>query len=146
MSEGITKFKPGASVPTHLLTAAFMWSLIGFYLMVRGYKMHGWQDILLPLLSIAVGVVKSLLVLDKSARRNIERILSFQDGTCIGGVYSWKMWGLVVCMMLFGRFLRTSGISPALVGCVYLAVGAGLFFSSRLLWQKWQSLRREDVK
>ena len=56
---------------------------------------------------------------------------------CLGGVYSWGMWAMVVGMMLGGRLLRNSSVPPLVVGVIYLAVGWALLLSSRLLWQEW---------
>ncbi|HIJ79565.1 MAG: hypothetical protein OEY01_12305 [Desulfobulbaceae bacterium] len=133
--------KPGASIRTHLFSAALMWSLIGIYLLVRGGIMLGVDHALYSLLGIMIGTAKSFLVLDRAAGKNIGRILVFEDGACIGGVYSFKMWGMVVCMMIGGRLLRHSGVPVMLLGIFYIAVGWGLFFSSRLLWRQWQGLR-----
>ncbi|MGV1099842.1 hypothetical protein ACUUL3_10605 [Thiovibrio sp. JS02] len=86
------------------------------------------------------GSFKALFVLDRAARKNIARITSRQDGACLGGVYSWKMWGLVVCMMLGGRLLRDSGVPTVLITVLYVAVGWALLLSSRLLWRARFSL------
>jgi len=138
----IGSLKPGASVASHLLVAALLWSLIGVYLSVRGVLLRESGSFCLPLLAVAVGVGKSGLVLDRTARQNITRILGREDGSCLGGVYSWRMWGFVVLMMMAGRLLRHSGLPGWIVGLVYLAVGTALFWSSRLLWQQWWATRR----
>ncbi len=122
---------------THLLAAASLWSLIGIYLTVRGVLLCGAGPFWPMALAVAAGACKSRLILDHSARKNRTRILARQDGSCLGGVYSWRMWGFIVLMMLLGRLLRTSGLSDWVVGMVYLAVGTALFWSSRLLWQQW---------
>ncbi|MDH5299636.1 MAG: hypothetical protein OEV91_11520, partial [Desulfobulbaceae bacterium] len=82
--------------------------------------------------------VKGLLVLDRAARRNIARVMALPDGTCLGAVYSLRMWGVVVLMIVLGRLLRMSPASPVLVGFLLMAVGWGLFFSSRLIWLQWR--------
>lgn len=133
--------KPGASVATHLLVAALLWSLIGIYLIVRGVLLGGDGSLWPLALAVLLGVGKSRLVLDRTARTNVTRIMSREDGSCLGGVYSWRMWGFIVLMMLFGRLLRMSGLAGWVVGLVYLAVGTALFWSSRLLWQQWRGSR-----
>lgn len=134
--------KPGASVATHLLAAALLWSLIGIYLTVRGVLLCGAGPLWPMVLAVAVGACKSWLVLDHTARKNLTRILARQEGSCLGGVYSWKMWGFIVLMMLLGRLLRISGLAAGVVGVVYIAVGAALFWSSRLFWRQWWLQRR----
>jgi len=132
----LTRFKPGASIHVHLLIAALIWSIVGLFLMSNGYLLitlaaREW----LAVLAAGLGTIKSLFLLDRVARNNISRILRFEDGTCIGSVYSYKSWALVVVMIVLGRFLRSSVLPGEYVGALYLAVGWGLFFSSRLMWQ-----------
>ena len=131
--------KPGASARTRLLTAALMWSSIGIYLMVRGSLLAGGMTAVLFPVAFGIGSLKALLVLDRSVRKNIARILSRQDSACLGGVYSWKMWGLVVIMMIGGRLLRDSVLSASLISVLYVAVGWGLLLSSRLFWKQWRA-------
>ena len=132
----LTRLKPGASVNVHLFTAGLIWSIVGIFLMSNGYLLillavRRWFFI--P--ALVLGTVKSVYLLDRVARKNIVRILNFEDGTCIGSVYSYKSWMLVVAMIALGRFLRASVVPGEYVGALYLAVGWGLFFSSRLMWQ-----------
>ena len=137
----LAHLKPGASIRTHLVSAALMWSLIGIYLMIRGGILLGGEHVLYYLVAIMIGTAKAFWVLDRAARKNVARIMAFEDGACIGGVYSFKMWGMVVCMMIGGRLLRHSGLAPMLLGIFYIAIGWGLFFASRLLWRQWMEQR-----
>ena len=134
----MTIFKPGVSIKTHLMVAAALWSGVGLFLCSRGILIL-LEDAgyFVVLAAILVGTLKSLVVLDKTAAKNIRRILQFQESTCIGGVYSWKTWLLVVCMIVGGRLLRHSSLPPALVGGLYVAVGWALLFSSRIAWKEW---------
>jgi len=134
----LARFKPSASIKAHLLAAALMWSFIGIYLMARGVLLSrdvfGW----LAVVALAVGTGKALLVLDRTAGKNIARILAMQEGACLGGVYSWRMWGMVVCMMIGGRLLRNSSVPALWIASLYIAVGWALLLSSRLLWRQWR--------
>ena len=138
----LSRFKPGAPVHVHLLVAALIWSLVGLFLMFNGFlfiSLAGKEWFIA--MAIAIGTLKSFRVLDPVARKNIRRILEFDDGTCIGSVYSYKTWLLVICMIALGRFLRSSILPGEYVGLLYVAVGWGLFFSSRLMWFariRWQ--------
>ena len=135
----LARFKPRASTSTNLLVAALMWSFIGLYLMVRGYLLsEGLSGIFLGL-ALGLGTLKAFLVIERAARKNIARILARPAGMCLGGIYSWGMWGLVICMMLGGRLLRNSAVPPLVVSVIYLAVGWALFWSSRLIWQAWKA-------
>ena len=140
MSHRFSKFKPGASPKTHLFCASALWTVIGLFLIYRGIS-YLYPDYLLPLsiLGIILGSLKSYLVLNKAASRGVERIKRFGDNTCIGAVYSWRTWLLVLGMMLLGVMLRMSPIPPAIIGTVCIAIGWALLFSSRYPWQQWLS-------
>ena len=92
--------------------------------------------LLLP--AFILGTAKSLLILDKSAQKSIYRIVQFQDGKCLGAVYSVKTWGLVFLMMAAGCLLRNSSLPKEILGVFYVTVGWGLLFSSRHAWRTWQ--------
>ncbi len=134
----ILKYKPGVLKSTHLFLAAILWSVIGLSLMVRGglWLISGnFSNILIA--AVILGSIKSFFILDKSAKKSIERIHLLADGSCLGAVYSWKTWMLVVFMMSGGFIARKIGINPAVLGFVYFAVGWSLFFSSRHAWLVW---------
>jgi len=144
------RWKPGATVKTHLLVAALLWSFIGAYLLVRGALLYGQGEALglgetgliwfwgPPLLALALGVLKARL-LAGSAASNIRRILAMKNNLCLGAVYSLKMWALVALMLLAGRVLRNAGLADQWVALAYLAVGFALLLSSGLFWRQWQS-------
>lgn len=139
------RLKPGASIRVHLLVAALIWSMVGLGLMTRGFLFvrpsgRYW----FALLGAGLGTIKSIWVLDRVARKNIRRTSRMEDGACIGSVYSFKTWGLILCMILLGRLLRLSGLPGEYIGIVYCAIGWGLFLSSRLLWQARFQLKTED--
>lgn len=138
LAETAQRWKPGASVRTHLLLAAVLWSSIGIYLLVRGVLLYGDGDFRLFLAALIAGALKARYVLARSARNNIARILAFRENACLGAVYSLKVWGLVVLMMVSARFLRWFGFPEQWVALVYLAVGFALFLASRLFWQQWR--------
>ncbi|MBU1405560.1 MAG: hypothetical protein KKE83_01110 [Proteobacteria bacterium] len=135
----LLRLKPGASARTNLLVAALMWSFIGLYLMVRGYLLQVPLSGVFWALALGLGTLKARFVIEQAARKNIARIIARPDGMCLGGVYSWWMWGLVVCMMLGGRLLRNSAVPSLVLSVIYVAVGWALLFSSRLIWQEWNA-------
>lgn len=135
MKKIFARLKPGAPIHVHLLVAALIWSLVGTFLISNGFILLVLADrewLALP--AIGLGIMKSVWVLDRVAKKNIRRILQLEDGSCIGSVYSLRTWALVLCMVAFGRILRQSVLPGEYVGMLYLAVGSGLFCSSRLMW------------
>ncbi|XOF34834.1 MAG: hypothetical protein ACL93V_05975 [Candidatus Electrothrix sp. YB6] len=131
-------FKPGVSRSMHLFIAPFMWTAVGIMLMERGL---GWIGVgmtcRLLLIALLVGTTKSLTVLDRSAKKAIQRIMGLRDNTCIGAVYPWKTWLFVILMMSSGIALRSLTEPGLFIGSVYFAVGWGLLLSSRHGWLQW---------
>jgi xanthine/uracil permease len=141
----IKSLKPGVSRSVHLFAAPFLWTAIGTLLMVRGFNWIGagmprW----LVLLALLLGTVKSLLVLDKTAKKSLQRIMELDDNTCIGAVYSWKTWLLVAMMMTFGITMRRLTDPGMVIGTLYMAIGWALFLSSRHGWIQWLQWIRRD--
>lgn len=137
--------KPGVSRAVHLFVAPFLWSVIGVVLMIRGWGWIGSGPArLLVALALVIGTVKSLLVLDKAAVRSMKRIKRFDDSTCLGAVYSWKTWLLVVLMMTFGIVMRKITDPGMVIGTLYVAIGWALLFSSRRGWLGWWQWTHRD--
>ena len=104
-------------------------------LLIRGGSFlfdAGSQWLFIP--ALIIGTCKSLFILDKSAQKNLNRLSKKQDGSCLGGVYSPTMWGLILAMIIMGKLLRKSGLPGDYLGVFYVAIGWALFLSSRLLW------------
>jgi hypothetical protein len=129
---------------THLMLAWMMWVTVGLGLIGFG-AWWTWTaaPVLAPYLvaaAIAVGALKSRLVLDPAARRVIDRIRARGDGRCLGGFLSLRTWGFVVLMIVAGRLLRGT-LARGIVGPLYIAVGCALCLSARLAWRAWRESR-----
>ena len=143
MSGWLAKLKPGVSPRTHLFCASVLWTVIGFFLLYRGITYLASDQVLpLAIFGIILGSLKSRYILNKSAVRGVERIRRFGDNTCIGAVYSWKTWLLVLAMMLLGLVIRSSSIPPAAIGTIITAIGWSLLYSSRYGWRAWVNWNR----
>lgn len=138
--------KPAASVRVHILLATLMWTIVGLFLFVRGagnmMSLPGAVNPWWLIVAAFIGVMKGRLIFDKTAVRVISRILSRKGDRCLGGFLSLKSWGMILFMVFLGMSLRVSHLPGVLVWGVYVAVGAGLFFSSRLFWKEWISQGR----
>jgi hypothetical protein len=138
-------YKPAASRRTHLLLAGVMWSAVGSLLLYFGSRWllgYRWGVLLLPP-AVGVGLLKSRLVLDRTAGRIVDRIQARGDRRCIGGFLSLKSWGLVLIMTIAGRLIRSSAFSRTLVGLLYTTVGTALLWSSHGLWRSWRQADRK---
>jgi len=138
MRDRLSNLKPGVSPRTLLFCAALLWTAIGLLLVQRGTQYlvpHG--SFWLVLAAVGLGSLKSRFILDRAAKRGVERIRRFSDNTCIGAVYSWKTWLVVLAMAVFGLIVRGGSIPGYIVGIVCVAVGWALIGSSRFGWKAW---------
>ena len=134
----LLRFKPGVPRKAHLFLAALLWTFVGIGLMIRGTLwVAGGQNILFLPLAFVIGSLKSLFILDKSAKKSIDRIQNLTDGSCLGAVYSYKTWLLVLAMMGMGYIIRHSSIPLSTIGFIYVLIGWALLFSSRHGWKAW---------
>lgn len=132
------RFVPAAQVRTRIFVAALLWSGIGVMLLGRGVlAVSGTGREWWLAAALLLGGLKSRLVLDRVVRRNMERLRALDGARCLGGVYSAKTWLLVAAMILFGRGLRMSPLPVWITGLIYVTVGSGLFWSSRVGWGNW---------
>lgn len=149
MTSWFETYKPVAPSRMQLWIAAAMWSCVGAGLFSVGtywlLKNGDGLGFVLLVIASGLGLGKSLLVLDRTAFRNIDRIKSRGDDRCFGGFLSPRVWILVIGMMVLGRTLRAVGLPKPILGLIYGAVGIGLLFSSRLLWRAWKDRREARV-
>ncbi|MFZ5764239.1 MAG: hypothetical protein ACOY4H_01430 [Thermodesulfobacteriota bacterium] len=137
----LSRFKPAASRKTLIFAAALFWTLVGAMLLWRGAAVLGRGGHFFHLAAgLLIGTGKGLLIFQRSAERNITRILARQDGSCLGAVFSFRSWGLILVMVAGGRFLRLVGLSPIIYSLALVAVGWGLLLASRPLWRQWSVL------
>jgi len=140
IQKDLSRLKPGVKRRTHLFLTAILWSVIGLLLLTKGsYRIVQVQEhqIIIIIAALVSGTLKSVFILDRSACKSIERILDFEDGICLGAVYSVKTWFLVVGMVGIGIILRNSSLPQSLLCFIYLMIGWALLFSSRLARQMW---------
>ncbi len=134
----MARWKPAAAARTHLLAAGLLWTVVGAGLLAAGLRwcagIGGAAAWGLAAAGVAAGLLKGRLALDRTARRAAARIRSRGDGNCLGGFLSWKTWLFVLGMMGLGAVLRRSGLSRAVLGPVYTAVGTALLWGSRIYW------------
>ncbi len=125
---------------TLVLLAAMFWSLIGLYLLRRGWVLLHGSDYLVIGVALVVGTFKSIMVFQRTALTNVERINKLGEQAPVAQVFSGKAWGLIAFMMALGMIMRFSGLPTELRGFVIIAVGWGLLLASRVVWSEWQRL------
>lgn len=141
-TDGIFRFTPRAGVRVQLFSAAAMWAIGAAILLVRGigFLHDSWFFALLAF-AVALGTVKSHLMLDRVARKAVVRILE-RGRACYFGFFSWKSWLFVAVMMGGGILLRRSALPPDVLAVVYVGVGTGLVIADRIFWQALFSASR----
>jgi hypothetical protein len=147
MSSWLETYKPVTSSRLQLLLAGLVWSIVGTGLICVGtYWVLSTSTHIMGLLalSLCMGLVKSLLILDKVASRIVKRIVLRGEGRCLVSFYSVRVWVIVIIMILMGRLLRSMGLSYALLGVIYSAVGTSLLMSSRSIWLAWKDHPQAD--
>lgn len=139
----LDRFTPRAYPRTRLLTAAIVWSAVGFFLIMKGIFIfrEGFWGIFLVVIVVGgiLGVIKSKLVLDRVAGRIILHIGAKPSRACLGGLFSVRNWLLIAVMIVFGRTLGALPLDAAIKTGLYVMVGSGLAYSSRLLWNAWKN-------
>jgi hypothetical protein len=133
------RLKPAAKARTHLLMAAGLWTAVGIGLLTLGFIWCFAARIPWPFALAALGIVagslKGRFVLRRLAEKNAARVIQRGDGQCLGGFLSVKTWLLVAVMMTSGILLRRSGVSHAILGVLYSAIGTALLAGSIPLWK-----------
>ena len=149
-SKVLDRITPRAYPRTRLLTAAIVWAAIGFFLAGKGVLLSGnaaWSQLIVPILAgLGLGLVKSRLILDRVAGRIILHIGAKPSRACLGGLFSVRNWVLIAVMIVFGRTLSALPFGAAIKTGLYVMVGSGLAYSSRLMWTAWQNSAAEPLE
>ncbi len=143
---GCQQCKPGVGRKVHLFVAPLIWTVVGLVLIIRGSFWIGSGALPWLLAAAILGTAKSVLVLDKTASRSLERIYRLDEGACLGAVYSWKTWILVAVMMASGITLRHLTHPGPCIGTLYVAIGWALLFSSRHGWLAWYRYGKKSAQ
>jgi hypothetical protein len=140
---------PRACPRTRLFTAALVWSAVGFFLVMKGiYLFQGELGGITFALAIGMflGLLKSRYVLDRVAQKIIVRIGARPARACLGGLFSVRNWVLIAVMIVFGRTLGALPFHAAIKTVLYVMVGSGLTYSSRLMWSAWKNSTAEPLE
>ena len=138
----LDRFTPRVASQKRLLSAAILWSATGVFLSAKGIWTFHPDTLQATLLSLALGLVfgllKSRIVFDRVARKIIAHIGSKPQRACLGGLFSLRNWILILIMALFGKAIGTMPMHATIKAGLYVMVGSGLGYSSRLLWSAWR--------
>jgi hypothetical protein len=145
----LDRFTPRAYPRTRLLTAAIVWSSVGFFLAIKGLYLFRegslGTGLAVVLAGIIMGVIKSRFILDRVAGRIILHIGGKPSRACLGGLFSVRNWLLIAVMIVFGRTLGALPLDAVIKTGLYVMVGSGLAFSSRLIWRAWKNSTADSL-
>jgi hypothetical protein len=149
----LDRFTPRAHAGTRLLTAALVWTAVALFLLGKGLWMSrmasGTHVLIAVLAGVGLGLVKSRIVFDRVARKIVSHIGRKPFRACLGGLFSIRNWALILVMAVFGRILGALPLASPLKTAVYVTIGSGLIYSSRLMWSAWKitpPARRQDLR
>lgn len=140
-TERLNTLPPRAGVRVQLAAASLMWAIGASILLFRGVGYlsdriwHAWA----LAAGLALGMLKARVLLDRVARKAVERIRA--RGTAnFFGFFSVRSWLLIVIMMGGGILLRSLIVKPDVVGAgilgaVYIGVGTALVLADRIFWR-----------
>ncbi len=138
----LDRLTPRTFPRTRLLIAAATWSTVGFFLTLKGINLFREGSCGLALTSIVAGTImgmlKSRFILDRVAGTIVLHIGSKPSRACLGGFFSLRNWVLIVVMIVAGRTLGALPFDTTIKTSIYVMVGTGLVYSSRLLWNAWK--------
>lgn len=134
---------PLAGERTQMFAAALMWFIGAAILLVRGgaYLQDRYWHAWALAAGLALGVLKSGVLLDRVARKAVERIRR-RGRAHFFGFFSLSSWALVGVMMGGGILLRRLVVHPdvigaGIMGAIYIGVGTALVLADRVFWHAW---------
>ena len=139
----LDRLTPRVYPRTRILTAATVWSVLGIFLIAKGlwfsYNVAYLIIFFAVALGLGLGLAKSRFVFDRVAIKVLTHIGTKPSRSCLGGLFSIRNWALILVMAVFGRAIGGLPIHAALKTGLYVMVGSGLGYSSRLLWRAWRN-------
>ncbi len=130
----VARFNPVVPRNWLLVLAGLMWSAVGILLCSYAltWVTHPATTIAmaLGLLGLAISVAINYWGFSKLARKNIDRIMAYEDRACAFAFQAWKGYLIIAIMMAGGMMLRHSAIPRPYLAVIYAAIGAALLQAS----------------
>jgi hypothetical protein len=129
------KFNPAVKPFWLYLLAGLMWSAVGLmlcsmaYRWLTGLQAH-WLALVVGLLGVVFAIAAYRFGFSHLAIKNIQRLETFLERTCVFAFITWKSYLLIVGMMSLGLALRSSLLPREYLALVYTTIGGALFLSS----------------
>ena len=143
----LKKFNPALDKKWHYLVNVFLWVGLGIMLpKIASQWIHPgeWLSNSLILLGgVVFGIIFYRYGFSRMAKKNIRRIESLPgDKHCIFGFHGWKLYPIIVFMVLSFMALRHYELVPwQILAVVYFAIGLSKLASSTIYIRKLISER-----
>ena len=135
--------KPAVTKSWLIALAGLMWTGVGVMLCRLAYV---WLAVVqrgmaaqFALFGGVMAVVAYYFGFSRIARKNIKRLGSLTEKTCVFAFQTWKGYLIIGFMITLGIILRNSAIPKPYLAIVYTIIGGAIFFSSfhyyELLWK-----------
>ena len=104
--------------------------------------LFGERNALIGLIGAAalIGYVKGRFILGKSARKGVERILTYSEPMPITSLYSPKYFILLGAMIALGVSIKYMGIPNDIRGFIDVAIGIALLTGAQVYFRSGRSL------
>jgi len=130
----IDQFKPTVPRRWLLILAGLMWSGVGVLLL--SFAVTWWvkdfsvASIVLGLFGISFSVLANRFQFSRLAVKNIHRINTLNDRTCVFSFQAWTGYLIIAIMMSAGILLRKSSIPKPYLAVLYATIGGALMQAS----------------
>lgn len=136
----LERLMPRTGTQVQLYSAAIIWLIGSSILLVRGigYVSVSYWHAWVVAIGLALGVLKSHLLLERVATKAVSRIRERGRASFLG-FYSLRSWALIALMMGGGITLRQivaypSPVGAGIMGAIYVGIGTALFLADRVFW------------
>lgn len=118
-----------------LIITAFVWTIAGLMLLIRGYSsIKLYPEFLAEKIigSFVAGIVFFMVVFTRITAKHLKRIINMQnDFPYFFNFFNFRSYFMLVLMITMGISMRKSGIiAPENIAIVYLTMGIPLLLSS----------------
>ena len=136
----LSSLKPGVPRWVLLLLSGAMWLGVGAMLTYRAAawlgRVGGASSLVLTSAGLVGGAFFHRVSFSRIVRKNLARIESLGERTCLFAFQSARSWGIVAFMVGLGLALRSSALPREYLAVPYLAVGSALAVASSAYWRE----------
>ncbi len=136
----MSKIKPAVHKYWLILLAGVMWSAVGAMLIWRA---EGWLSnmeqrlaLTLGILGAIAGIVAYRFGMIRTAHKNLNRLCSLPERSCLFAFNSPKGYVLIIGMIALGITLRRSSIPRQYLAPIYTTMGGALLLSSLHFYER----------